>query len=78
MAACVGYIGFSHIKKAYFTSFAEGLHAAAILMDDEFANQYKGDWTLSEDGELMKGDTAVHDVYQQQLDVISRTFHERI
>ena len=71
MAACVGYIGYSHIKKAYFASFQEGLHAAAILLEDELSNQYSGEWSLSEDGQLMKGDVAVHDIYQQQLDSLN-------
>ncbi len=68
MCSCVGYIGFSHIQEAYYTSFAEGLHAAAVLLDDEFSNEFAGDWSLSEDGQLMKGETAVHDIYQAQLD----------
>ena len=69
MCTCVGVIGYNHIKKAYFTSFSEGLQAAAILLEDEFSNEIQGDWSLSEDGELMKGDTAIHDLYQSQLDV---------
>ncbi len=70
MAGCVGYIGYSHIKKAYLTSFSEGLHAAATLMEDEISHEWEGDWSLSEDGQLMKGETAIHDAYQQQLDAL--------
>ena len=70
MAACVGIIGFRNIQKAYLTSFSEGLHAAAVLLNDEVSNQFEGDWTLSEDGQLMKGDVAVHDIYQAQLDAL--------
>ena len=73
MAGCVGAIGFSHIQSAYFTSFSEGLHAAATLLEDEISNQYQGDWHLSDDGELMKGETAIHDIYQAQLD----SLHEK-
>lgn len=74
MAGCVGYIGFNHIQTAYYTSFQEGLHAAAILVEDEFSHEFEGDWSISEDGQLMKGDVAVHDIYQEQLDSIhSRT-----
>ncbi|MBQ6415446.1 MAG: methyl-accepting chemotaxis protein, partial [Butyrivibrio sp.] len=59
-----------NIQKAYLTSFSEGLHAAAVLLDDEVSNQYQGDWSLSADGQLMKGDVAVHDIYQAQLDAL--------
>ncbi|WP_026490447.1 methyl-accepting chemotaxis protein [Butyrivibrio sp. XBB1001] len=71
MAALVGYIGYRHIQEAYYTSLSEGLHAAAVLLDDEVSHQFEGDWHLSEDGELMKGETAVHDIYQEQLDALS-------
>ncbi len=70
MCTCVGVIGYNHIKKAYFTSFSEGLQAAAYLLEDEFSNEIQGDWSISEDGQLMKGETAVHDLYQAQLDAI--------
>ena len=68
MSGLIGFIGFNHIKKAYLTSFSEGLHASAILLEDELSNEFAGDWSLSEDGQLMKGETAVHDIYQAQLD----------
>ncbi|MBE5823818.1 MAG: methyl-accepting chemotaxis protein [Butyrivibrio sp.] len=68
MAACVGLIGYNHIQSAYLTSFSEGLHAAATLIEDEITHQYEGDWSLSEDGELLKGDVAIHDDFQKQLD----------
>lgn len=73
MAATVGVIGFNHIKSAYANSFAEGLKAAAILLESELSNEFKGDWSLSDDGELLKGDNYVHDSYQAQLD----SLHER-
>ncbi|MCR5657059.1 MAG: methyl-accepting chemotaxis protein [Butyrivibrio sp.] len=71
MAACVGYIGYSHIKKAYMTSFAEGLQASAVLLSDSLSHMTEGDWTLSEDGQLLKGDVAMHDMLQDQFDGIS-------
>ena len=72
MCALIGYVGYTHIQKAYLTSFSEGLHAAAILLNDEFSNEFQGDFYLSEDGQLMKGETAVHDIYQAQLDSLSQ------
>ena len=71
MSGCVGIIGFNHIKKAYLTSFSEGLRAAAVLLENQVSNQFEGDWSLSEDGELLKGDTAVHDIIQAQLDELN-------
>ncbi|MCR5254840.1 MAG: methyl-accepting chemotaxis protein [Acetatifactor sp.] len=68
MAACVGVIGYSHIQKAYFTSFKEGLHASAILMEDEISHEWGGDWSVTEYGVLRKGTNMIHDVYQKQLD----------
>lgn len=73
MAACVGLIGYNHIQRAYLTSFSEGLHAAAIIMEDEISHEWEGDWSRSEDGQLMKGGVAIHDLYQKQLD----NLHER-
>ena len=72
MSAVIGVIGHNHIKKAYYTSFSEGLHAAAILLEDELSHEVTGDWYLSEDGQLMKGETAVHDLYQAQLDALNQ------
>ncbi len=72
MAGCVGYIGFNHIQKAYLASFEEGLRAAAVLLENQLSNEVAGDWTLSEDGQLMKGETAIHDMYQGQLDELNK------
>ncbi|MBR6308873.1 MAG: cache domain-containing protein [Lachnospiraceae bacterium] len=71
MAGTVGQIGYNHIQKAYFSSFEEGLHAAAVLLADELSNEHSGDWSLSENGELLKGETSVHDMYQAQLDALN-------
>ena len=68
MAATVGYIGYSHIKKAYFSSFEEGLHAAAVLLKGDLSNQYTGDWKVTGDGTLLKGGVQVHDDFERQLD----------
>ena len=40
MSTAIGIIGYNHIKTAYYTSFAEGLHAAAILLNDELSNEF--------------------------------------
>ena len=43
MSACIGYIGFNHIQKAYYASFSEGLHAAVILLENQLSNEIPGD-----------------------------------
>ena len=72
MSACIGYIGYNHIQKAYYASFSEGLHAAVILLENQLSNEIPGDWSLSEDGQLMKGEVAIHDMYQDQLDDLNK------
>ena len=72
MAATIGVIGYNHIKEAYLTSFSEGLHAAAILLENQLSNELPGDWSLSEDSQLLKGETAIHDLYQDQLDTLNK------
>ena len=71
MAGLIGYIGYMHIQRAYLSSFEEGLHAAAVLMEDEISHEWSGDWSLSEKGELLKGDTPIHNLYQNQLDKLN-------
>ncbi len=68
MAGCVGIIGFNHIQSAYLTSFSEGLHAAATIMEDEISHEWKGDWALGFGDVLTKGNVPIHDAYQKQLD----------
>lgn len=72
MCSLIGIIGYNHIKEAYYTSFSEGLRAAAVLLDNQVTNQVQGDWSISEDGQLLKGDTEVHDMIQGQLDELNQ------
>jgi methyl-accepting chemotaxis protein len=58
------------VKKAYYDSFAEELHISALQVS-EMASQWSGDWSLNSDNELMKGDVAIHDIFQSQLDSLS-------
>ncbi|MBO4808862.1 MAG: methyl-accepting chemotaxis protein [Lachnospiraceae bacterium] len=73
MAGAVGLIGYKHIKDAYYASFEEGLHAAAILLKGDLSNQYTGDWKSTGDGVLLKGGIAVHDIFEEQLDELSES-----
>ena len=73
MSALIGFIGYRHVKNAYMDSFSEELRATAIMMEDIVSHQNDGDWKLSANGELMKGNTLVHDALQAQID----NLHER-
>ncbi len=72
MCTLIGIIGYNHIKEAYYTSFSEGLRAAAVLLDNQVTHQVEGDWSVSEDGQLLKGDMEVHDLIQGQLDDLNQ------
>ena len=71
MAGCIGYIGYNHIQKAYYSSFEEGLHGAATILEDEISHEWRGDWSLTAGGDLIKGETLIHSSYQKQLDALS-------
>lgn len=73
MSALIGFIGYRHVKNAYMDSFSEELRATAIMMEDIVSHQNDGEWRLSANGELMKGNTLVHDALQAQID----NLHER-
>jgi methyl-accepting chemotaxis protein len=70
MSIIVTAVGVSMVKKAYYDSFAEELHISALQVS-EMASQWSGDWSLNSDNELMKGDVAIHDIFQSQLDSLS-------
>ncbi len=72
MSATVGIIGFNHIKKAYFASFKEGLKTAALLIEDELAHEWTGDFALNDKNELLKGGVSIHDTFQSQLDALNK------
>ena len=69
MSIIITAVGVSMVKKAYYDSFAEELHISALQVS-EAANQWEGDWTLS-DGVLLKGGEPIHDRFQEQLDSLS-------
>ena len=73
MSALIGFIGYRHVKNAYMDSFSEELRATAIMMEDIVSHQNDGEWRLAANGELMKGNTLVHDALQTQID----NLHER-
>ncbi|SHH69975.1 methyl-accepting chemotaxis protein [Butyrivibrio fibrisolvens DSM 3071] len=70
MSIIITAVGVSMVEKAYYDSFAEELHISALQVS-EMAGQWQGDWSLNSDNDLMKGDVAIHDIFQNQLDSLS-------
>ncbi len=68
MSGAIAYIGFTHIKTAYYNSFAEELHAAALMEYSAIDKQVEGDWSLDEEGKLVKGSVPVYLMYTLQVD----------
>ena len=68
MATTIAVIGVSYIKKAYYDSFEEELHASAVFLSSTLDNQWAGDWDLMSNGTILKAHYAVHDDFQTQLD----------
>ena len=70
MSIIITAVGVSMVEKAYYDSFAEELHISALQVS-EMAGQWQGDWSLNSNNDLMKGDVAIHDIFQNQLDSLS-------
>ncbi|MCR5099871.1 MAG: cache domain-containing protein [Butyrivibrio sp.] len=71
MAIILTVIGLTQINTAYYSSFEEELYTAAMQLEDEVTNEWEGDWTVDSEGNLMKGDVAVHDQLVKQLDELT-------
>ncbi|MCR5640495.1 MAG: methyl-accepting chemotaxis protein [Lachnospiraceae bacterium] len=68
MSATISIIGIIFIRNAYYESFEEQLHAVAVMMSDEISHEWQGDWSLTDGGQLRKGNVSIHDAFQKQLD----------
>lgn len=74
MAVALTAIGISKVRTAYLDSFSEGLKSAAIQLEDELSHEYDGDWSMTDDGTLLKGPDEVYPEYKEQMeDMHSRT-----
>ncbi len=71
MSVVLTFIGLTNIKSAYYDSFAEELHAEGLLVNNSISNMVIGDWTENK-GILYKGQSAIHDSYQNYLDSLSK------
>ena len=73
MATTIAVIGITFVKKAYYDSFAEELHASAVFLIDAMDHEWNGDWSVASNGTILKANYAVHDNFQEQLD----SLHEK-
>jgi methyl-accepting chemotaxis protein len=64
-------IGLAKVRQAYIESFEEQLRACAIQIYDEFNYEYDGDWTLSDEGRLLKGGEDIYEEYLSQLEALT-------
>ena len=71
MAIIMTGISVNQVTNAYYSSFEEELYTAAMQLEDEVSNQWEGDWSVDSEGNLYKGDVAVHDELSAQLDELS-------
>ena len=66
--------GIEEVKKAYTTMYENELRTSAVQLYDEFEHEWDGDWSLSDDGALLKGGVDDYDEYLgQMLDLYSQT-----
>ena len=70
MALSLSAVGTYNIRKAYYDSFADELHTSAQFIQSQLDNQWAGDWKVLSNGTLTKGSYALHDDFQNQLDMI--------
>ncbi len=66
--------GVLKVKSTYVAMIEEELKATAIHLNDEVTNEYRGKWSMDENGVLSKGAEVVSDKLTTQLDELhSRT-----
>ncbi|MCR4695199.1 MAG: methyl-accepting chemotaxis protein [Pseudobutyrivibrio sp.] len=60
-----------YLINAYESTIEDQLRTSAVQLDDMINHTCDGDWKLSENGELMKGDMVVHDQCLERLGDLS-------
>ncbi|SEA56394.1 methyl-accepting chemotaxis protein [Pseudobutyrivibrio sp. ACV-2] len=73
MAFALSAVGLTYIQKAYYDSFADELYTSALFVQDELNNEWEGDWSVTSSGNILKGNYALHDDFQAQID----SLHEK-
>ncbi len=73
MANLIAIVSMRYLRNAYYDSFKEELHAAALLIQDELSNEWDGDWRVNLNGDILKGNYNIHDEFQEQLDALSES-----
>ncbi len=67
-AAVLVTISVIRLRATYESLIVEELKATAHHLDSQLSNEYDGDWSLSEDGTLYKGDAEVSAVFEAEMD----------
>ncbi len=67
MAVILTIIGITEVKNAYIETYEDELKTAAIQAESELSNEWDGDWSLSNEGRLLKGEEDIHDEYLKQM-----------
>jgi len=60
----------TEIKSTYVNLIKEELKVACEELDSKLSYEYDGDWALSEDGQLMKGEAVIQAEYEKEMDEI--------
>ncbi|SDW97713.1 methyl-accepting chemotaxis protein [Lachnospiraceae bacterium KHCPX20] len=68
MVLVISTLGVCFVKKAYYESFQEELHAAALMMRNQVTGQWDGEWSQDGTGAVYKGTTPIHDSLETILD----------
>ena len=70
MTVVISAMGILYVKKAYYESFQEELHAAAVMARNQISNQWEGEWSQDSKGIVYKGKTDIHDELEAALDAL--------
>ena len=68
IAVILTMIGSMAVRSTYLKMVEEELHATAVHLQDQLANEYDGDWSYSESSGLQKGGVDVAEVFEEEMD----------
>lgn len=68
IAVILTIISIAEINSTYLSLIEEELRAGAIQFESQVNSTYDGDWGIDEKNEVTKGDTEVHNEYEEFMD----------
>ena len=68
MTLVISVLGVHYVKQAYYESFQEELHAAAVMARNQINNQWDGEWSQDSDGVVYIGKNDIHDELEAAFD----------